>query len=91
MGDHRFDCEIKFTMHGKTYTFGPCYLNWFDYGDGIDTRIADFFRESSADALSRYDEEVAKLHEREHAAETERAEKAELSRLQAKYPPQEPR
>lgn len=84
MGDHRADIKVQFTMHGKTYRMDS-YVNWFDDGTGVDARVTDFFRDSAADALARYEAaQQADEYER-GAAEREANERAELARLQAKY------
>jgi len=84
VGDHRADVKIAFTIHGKTYTMDS-YINWFDDGSGVDSRVVEFFRDAWNDAKARYDAEVDALYQREHAADLERSERAELDRLTKKY------
>jgi len=87
VGDHRFDVKIVFTFHGKTYEFGPCWLNWGPSEvDFIDQRIVDFFRNAVDDAMGRYERKVAK-HKAEDA---EAAERREYERLREKFDPKEP-
>ena len=82
MGDHRFDCEIKFDFHGKVYTFGPCWLNWGPSEvDFIDQRIVDFFRKSVDDAMGRHAESTYAALDQEW----DRRERAEYERLKAKF------
>ena len=86
MGDHRFDVKIAFTFHGKTYEFGPCWLNWGPSEvDFIDQRIVDFFRASVDDAMGRYEDAVVAASE----AEAEKAERRAYERLREKYGPKE--
>jgi len=88
MGDHRFDVKIVFTFHGKTYEFGPCWLNWGPSEvNFIDQRIVDFFRASVDDAMGRYESAVVAASE----AEAEKAERRAYERLREKYDPKDPR
>lgn len=84
MGDHRATVQIKFTIHGKTYEMDS-FINWFDDGSGVDSRVVDFFRTSWEDAKARYDAEVEQMWARQHAAEIEAGERREYERLKAKY------
>jgi hypothetical protein len=86
MGDHRFDCEIKFRFHGKVYTFGPCWLNWSTSEcDDIDQRIVDFFRESVHDAMGRFREREDASRREHEAGLRDKREREEYERLKAKY------
>ncbi len=84
MGDHRADIQITFAMHGKTYKMDS-YVNWFDNGYGIDDRIVEFFRESVADAMDRYDAKVAEYFKDQHEQEQAAADRIEYERLKAKF------
>lgn len=88
MGDHRATIKIEFQLPNKTYkteigSMGG--INYFPDSDGIDHRVSEFFSESWDDYMHWYNEKAAEHFEKEHAAEIEAAEKAELARLQAKY------
>ena len=85
MGDHRADIKIEFSIHGKTYK-QSWWINWIDDGDGVDYRIIDWFRECWQDALARYNCRIAEFNREAREKETESCERAELERLQAKYP-----
>jgi len=62
MGDHRADIKIEFTIHGKTYK-QSWFINYFDDGDGVDSRISDWFRKCWHNAKSRHDIELDKLRD----------------------------
>lgn len=85
MGEHRFHLKAEFSIYGQTYR---CDMsrNWDEGSSGIDDRILEFIRSSYEDAREKdMEAEIAEQHARE-LVETERRERAELARLQAKYP-----
>lgn len=84
MGDHRVLITIEFDAHGKTYR-QKFNINYFDNGDGIDQRVVDFFAESWADALGRYEDQVREHFREQNKAEIEAQERKEFERLKAKY------
>mgnify|MGYP001600044143 CR=1 FL=1 len=87
MGDHRATIKISFDIHGKKHE-QEWWINYSpDEITGVDPRIADWFSECWTEAKARYDEQVAEYFAREHAAEIEAAERAELLRLKEKYEP----
>lgn len=88
MGDHRADIKIEFSFHGKTYKM-DAWINWCPDSDGdwvIDRRVVDFFRASYEDGMGRYNAMVEKNYQKEHAAEIEAGERAQLKQLKEKYP-----
>lgn len=87
MGDHRFDCEITFRFHDKTYKFGPCWLNYASGEvDGLDDRILTFFRDAYEDGMARYAAACRAEESERNKARIECRERDELARLKAKYP-----
>jgi hypothetical protein len=85
MGDHRPKITCHFEMHGHVadYDFGWC--NWSPNSDGIDQRIADWFREQSEIAISKWRAGIEEDERERNKAAQEAAERAELARLKAKY------
>lgn len=89
MGDHRASIKIEAAFHGVKRSVDM----WINYSpdtsdyDGVDYRVVDFFRELYAAGMAVYNEEIAEFYEREAALEIERAERAELAKLKAKYDP----
>lgn len=88
MGDHRADIKLEMTAHGKTYKH-EMYINYFDNGSGCDDRIIEWFAQSWADAMSRYDAQMAEYYESERKAKEDEADRREYARLQAKFKTQE--
>ena len=58
------------------------WINWSPDEDGIDYRVKEFFKDASEKALRTYEQQVRECWEREHAKESENAERAELARIQ---------
>jgi hypothetical protein len=87
MGDHRANVKIEFEFHGEVYKYDG-WINWSPDNaefDGVDGRVIEFFRESTADGMKRYNADVAEYMREQRAAEIERAERAEVERLNKKY------
>jgi hypothetical protein len=87
MGDHRASVTIEFTFHGKTEK-AEWWINWWPWGSaapGVDQRILDWFHEQTEAGMQRYDEQMEQFWRDENKAATEKAERAELDRLAAKY------
>ena len=85
MGDHRAEIHVTFKIHGKTYRLDLDWVNYFVEDDGIDYRVVNFFRQSWDDALGRYREKIHSAEKEADAKRLEATERAELSRLRAKY------
>ena len=88
MGDHRADIKIEFWFHGKTYKMDS-WINWCPDSDGdyiIDSRVVEFFRASYNDGMARYNAMVAESYQKQHTAEIEAVERAQLKQLKEKYP-----
>lgn len=62
-----------------------CWINYTDDGDGVDRRVTEWFAECWYDAHARWQDEVDAYFAEQRKAETEKAERAELARLKAKY------
>lgn len=84
MGDHRCLIKLEFDVHGKVYKT-EMNINYFDNGDGIDSRIVEWFSNCWDDALSRYHDMIYEETRAVREAEEERVERRELERLKAKY------
>jgi hypothetical protein len=84
MGDHRATLSIKFEFHGKVYEIKDAWWNW-DVSGELDRRVVEFFQEATEDGLRRYHEAEDVYQMERRLEETEKAERAELDRLKAKY------
>jgi hypothetical protein len=85
MGDHRFSFKATFEMHGIKDEINLDWLNWGGFDTGIDHRITDWIESVRDRAMAKYEEGVAAFWAEQNKAETEKAERAELARLKAKY------
>ena len=90
MGDNRADIKISFTVHGKTYQ-QAWEINYWDNGDGIDDRIVEWFAACWHEALARAEYRSRRTipdrqdWDRQDAARREQQERAEFTRLKAKF------
>ncbi len=84
MGDHRAECHIQFKYHGKEYRLDLDWVNWCP-SEGIDTRVVEFFDDATQDALDRYHDGIREDDERRKRADQEEHDRAEFSRLKAKF------
>lgn len=87
MGDHRASIKIQFDFHGKTYEMDS-WINYCDSdGNGVDSRVIEFFGEAYRDGMARYAEEEYEYHRERRKREEKEKELAELKRLKTKYEP----
>jgi hypothetical protein len=80
MTDFKASIKIEFSFMGKTERYDG-WINYWDRGDGLDDRVAEWFREKYEAGMIRYRGNVAAFHKEEN----ERTERRELERLRAKY------
>jgi len=87
MGDHRAYIKIEMEFHGiKDQTdMDINYIN--SDGNGMDSRVADWFESVYERGMSKYREQVEEYFAKEHQKEIEDGERHELERLKAKYEP----
>lgn len=86
MGDHRVSFKFEMEFHGVKDTY-EANLNWFSSEvEGVDDRMLDFIRGVYERGMGVYQEEISAYFEEQNRAETEKRERQELARLQAKYP-----
>ena len=57
------------------------WVNWSPDDDGIDYRVKEFFSETYREGMERYNQEIQRYWEKQHAREIEEAERADLARL----------
>ena len=80
MTDHKASVKIDFTIYGEHFST-DMWINWVPDDDYVDKRVLDWFADRYWEARAKWDQSLA-VYE---AAETERVEREELARLQAKY------
>src|SRR5258705_13719793 len=85
MGDHRFSFKAEFEMHGIKDKLELAWCNWSGGRDDIDSRITDWLENVVSKAYAKYDADCAAYFAEQNKALTEKAEREELARLQAKY------
>ena len=86
MGDHRFAITIKMSFHDEKGEIVDGWFNWDGGRDGIDSRIVRLIEDVRDRGFARYDNYMAEYHAEQTKTETEKAERAEMERLRAKYP-----
>ena len=84
MTDFKADIKITFAFMGKKETYDG-YINYSDRGDGLDERIAEWFREKYEAGMLRYQARVREAMREQRERATEKSERAELERLKEKY------
>lgn len=85
MGDHRASIKIEMEAHDKIYR-KEWWINWSpEDRDGCDRRITDWFAACWADAYARYDTEVYESQREEREQAKEKADRAMLATLKARY------
>lgn len=86
MTDHKASIKIEFSIYGVTEKMNA-WINWSpDSGQyPIDQRVIDFFVVAYEKARAVYDEENEESESEERQRAVEQEERAELSRLKAKY------
>lgn len=85
MGDHRASIKITFDFHGKKYKMDSWINYWPEECCGMDKRVVEFFNQSYADGMNRFEEKLAKFRAKEDKERIEAEEKETLKRLQEKY------
>jgi hypothetical protein len=85
MGDHRFSITIKMSFHDEKGEINDGCFNWDGGRDGIDSRIIKLIEDVRDRGFAKFDFDMAKYWAEQNKAETEKAERAELERLKAKF------
>ncbi len=80
MGDHRASIKLEISFHGIT---DKCdmYINYFDRGDGLDQRIADFFVKNYMAGMTKFQDDIWKSQKEQRELEQKQIELKELARL----------
>lgn len=84
MSDHRFGLKIEFSIYGMNFEWEPD-LNWHAHDGGCDPRIIDWFDACYNEARAAWDHQNAIEDQAKEARRIEQSERAELTRLKAKY------
>lgn len=84
MGDHRATITIKAEFHGKTYEWGPAWINYCGF-EGVDRRVIEFFEEMWRDGYERWSYEMGLAENEQNKVKIEKSEREELARLKEKY------
>ena len=86
MTDFKASVKIEFSIFGVTDK-ADMWINWWPDGEcqDVDDRVIEFFRKVYRKGYAEYREGVAEYLAKANADDLEKAERAELARLQAKY------
>ena len=84
MGEHRVTIRIIFEMHGHKADSGEMYLNG-SRDECVPRTVMDWLWEQHTTAMALYDEAQDMAQAEKTRAMVEKAERAELARLKAKY------
>lgn len=85
MGDHRASIKIEVDFHGFKDK-ADMWINYCDSdGNGVDSRITEFFSNMYDKGMAKYRLEESEYFEKRDAKEKEKREREDLARLKAKY------
>jgi hypothetical protein len=86
MGDFRASIKIDMTLIGKPFKT-DMWINYFPNDDGIDSRVADWFRECWDQAKTDYDLRMHEADRTNREAAQKQKDLETLALLKAKYEP----
>ena len=83
--DSRCNLKIEFSIYGEDFKWESSINYTPDDDSGVDSRVADWFKECYRKARYKYEEEMYEAQRAERERKTEAEEREQLARLKEKY------